>query len=139
VRGLNRRSHCDDVRLLVNFSRPEFLCLQETKKEVISHIMVMLMLGVSSPISLCCQLIELEVYIFWLGEVTFVGCLTLELIIIICWFSLTALKALHGCLLVPMASNLMLKNVCFCKSFTTFVVLSLGLGMSGRFKSYLLG
>jgi hypothetical protein len=101
--------------------------------------MVMLMLDVSSPISLCHQPIELEVYFFWLGEVTFIGCLTLELIIILCWFSLAALKALHGGLLASMASNIILKNVCFCKSFTTFVVLSLGLGMSGRFKSYLLG
>jgi hypothetical protein len=76
---------------------------------------------------------------FWPGEVTFIGCLALELTNFLCQFSLIALSSLLGGLLASMAPNLMLKNVCFCKSFVASEVSALGLGLLGRFQSHLSG
>ena len=45
VRGLNRKSRRDGVRDMVLSTRPDLVCLQETKKEAISRRMVMSMLG----------------------------------------------------------------------------------------------
>jgi hypothetical protein len=45
VRGLNRKSIRDAVRCMVDSTRPDFVCLQETKKAAISHRMVMSTLG----------------------------------------------------------------------------------------------
>jgi len=45
VRGLNRKSRRDAVRSMVADTRPDIVCLQETKKEATSRRMVMSMLG----------------------------------------------------------------------------------------------
>jgi endonuclease/exonuclease/phosphatase family metal-dependent hydrolase len=45
VRGLNRKARCDVVRDLIGSCRPNIVYLQETKKEAISHRMVLSMLG----------------------------------------------------------------------------------------------
>jgi exonuclease III len=46
VRGLNRKSRCDSVRSVISSTRPDIVCLQETKKETISWRMVMTTLGI---------------------------------------------------------------------------------------------
>jgi exonuclease III len=45
MRGLNRTCRRDTVRVMVNSTKPDLVCLQETKKAVISRRMVMSMLG----------------------------------------------------------------------------------------------
>jgi exonuclease III len=45
VRGLNQKSRRDVVRCMVDSTRPDVVCLQETKKAVISRRMVMSTLG----------------------------------------------------------------------------------------------
>jgi exonuclease III len=45
VRGLNAVSHCDMVRELVAAEWPSLVCLQETKKAIISNFDVMQLLG----------------------------------------------------------------------------------------------
>jgi hypothetical protein len=46
VRGLNRKSRRDVVRVVVNYVKPDLICLQETKKMAISRRMVLATLGV---------------------------------------------------------------------------------------------
>jgi exonuclease III len=41
VRGLNREARWDVVRCVISSTRPDIVCLQETKKEAISQRMVM--------------------------------------------------------------------------------------------------
>jgi exonuclease III len=45
VRGLNQKSRRDVVRCMVDSTRSDVVCLQETKKVAISHRMVMSTLG----------------------------------------------------------------------------------------------
>lgn len=45
VRGLNRKARRDAVRMMVESTRPDIVCLQETKKESISRFMVFSLLG----------------------------------------------------------------------------------------------
>jgi len=45
VRGLNSRARQDAMRTLVNSSRVDFVCLQETKMPVISQGVILSMLG----------------------------------------------------------------------------------------------
>lgn len=45
VRGLNRKARRDVVRMMVESTRPDIVCLQETKKESISRFMVFSLLG----------------------------------------------------------------------------------------------
>jgi exonuclease III len=45
VRGLNRKARRDSVRSVITSTRPNIVCLQETKKEAISQRMVMTTLG----------------------------------------------------------------------------------------------
>lgn len=45
VRGLNRKSRRDAVRETIASTKPDIVCLQETKKEAISKRMVCSMLG----------------------------------------------------------------------------------------------
>jgi exonuclease III len=45
VRGLNRKARRDAVRDMVASTRPDLVCLQETKEEAILCRMVMSMLG----------------------------------------------------------------------------------------------
>jgi len=47
VRGLNERARRDNVRTLVDDIRPNIVCLQETKLDVISQYLVFAMLGMS--------------------------------------------------------------------------------------------
>ena len=46
VRGLNRKARRDVVRVMVNSTQPDIVCLQETKVVAISRRMVMSTLGV---------------------------------------------------------------------------------------------
>jgi exonuclease III len=45
VRGLNNKSRRDSVRSLIDYVKPDVVCLQETKKENISRRTVMSTLG----------------------------------------------------------------------------------------------
>jgi hypothetical protein len=45
MRGLNRKVRRDGVRHMISSTRPDIVCLQETKKVVISRRMVMTTLG----------------------------------------------------------------------------------------------
>jgi hypothetical protein len=45
VRGLNRKVRRDGVRHMISSTRPDIVCLQETKKAAISRRMVMTTLG----------------------------------------------------------------------------------------------
>jgi hypothetical protein len=45
VRGLNQKARRDAVRCVISSTRPNIVCLQETKKEAISQRMVMSTLG----------------------------------------------------------------------------------------------
>ncbi len=46
VRGLNRKARRDVVRTMINDTRPDIVCLQETKMAAISRFLLMSMLGI---------------------------------------------------------------------------------------------
>lgn len=45
VRGLNKKSHRDVVRQLINTTRPDVVCLQETKTQNMKNIILLSSLG----------------------------------------------------------------------------------------------
>lgn len=45
VRGLNKKSHRDAVRTLISTTRPDIVCLQETKRQDMSTQILLSMLG----------------------------------------------------------------------------------------------
>jgi hypothetical protein len=110
------------VRMMVESTRPDIVCLQETKKESISRFMVFSVLG---------NVFDQFTFLAAMGTR---GVMNFQF-----QFNSNMIVIFPGGLLEFMDHNLMKKSCSFCKSSTWSDLFVLGHGQLGGFQSNLLG